>query len=58
MIGKKRKSGSHSAAHRGLVRIDRWTHLEAAAMAAEKKQRELAQHGPVKIIVKDGKPVL
>jgi hypothetical protein len=39
------------------VNFDRWAHLEAAVRNKEKELAHRAQHGPVRIIVKDGKPV-
>ena len=35
---------------------DRWTRLEAATEWARKRQEEMAKHGKVRIIVKDGVP--
>jgi hypothetical protein len=44
----------HAPARNGRTRFER---LEAAVRSAEKKQDIESQHGPVKVLVKDGKPV-
>jgi hypothetical protein len=36
---------------------DKWTKLEAAVQYAQKQVEHNEQHGPVKILYKDGKPV-
>jgi hypothetical protein len=59
-MAKAKRNGKHrikSGGSNRSTKFDRWAHLESAVRAKQKSVEFIKQHGPVKIIMKDGEYV-